>query len=338
MNPRPLGSAGAMALAESPRMTEQPNRQQLFEDLANARRELMRSLMYLSEQEAVQSSVNGDWSARDMISHVTARECTVFAAVQHLADDGDPHFPDPLDEQVFNRAAVQRRREFALHDVVDELDSIRRQIVRYTRKMLNPELYGEHSVRATGESKSLAHVLQELVEHDYRHASDMWRWRASAGVLHRAEFRYVITSQRNQFMNALGGLFEQDMMEVEVCGYWTAKDVMAHILSWDEEVLRTAVHWTEARPWQDEALYDDEWNEQEVAKRSRMGVVDLADGLATSHRHLVQFFDQATDEHLAAMSTAPWGERMSLVSFLYEMALHDGVHRPNLEGMRRRWR
>ncbi len=40
-------------------LTDQINRQQLFEDLANARRELMRALLFLSEQEAMLPGVHG---------------------------------------------------------------------------------------------------------------------------------------------------------------------------------------------------------------------------------------------------------------------------------------
>jgi uncharacterized damage-inducible protein DinB len=316
-------------------MTEHSNRQQLFEELINARRELMRSMMFLSEQEALACGGSDDWCVRDVISHVTALECTALAAAQHLVEEGDPHFPDPLGEHEFNRVAVRRRRDLALGDVVDELEGTRRQVLRYTRKMLNNELYGQYPVRATGEFKSVADLLQSLVEHDYLHAAEIWRRRAQNGLLHRAEFRFIISNERNGFLNALGGMFEQDMFSVEVCGYWTVKDVMAHVLSWDEEILRTVEHWTVERPWQDGALYDDEWNEMEVAKRADLDVIALADGLATEHRRLLQAFDSLGDEELAATSVAPWGERMSLLSFLHEMALHNSTHRKDLETLRR---
>lgn len=315
-------------------MTEHGNRQQLFEDLTNARRELMRSLLFLSEPEAMACGGSDDWCVRDVISHVTARECTALAAAQHLVEEGDPHFPDPVGDQEFSRAAVRRRREFTLGDVIDELDGTRRQVMRYTRKLHNNELYGDYPVRATGESKSVAQVLHDLVEHDYLHSAEVWRRRAQLGLLHRLEFRFVINDERNRFMSALGGMFEQDMFSVEVCGYWTVKDVMAHLLSWDEEILRTAEHWTAERPWQDGALYDDEWNELEVSQRAAMDVIELADGLTTCQRRLMQLFDQLTDQDLVTMSTAPWGERMSLLSFLYEMALHNSTHRANLEALR----
>lgn len=316
-------------------MTEPINRQQLFEDLINARRELMRSMMFMSEQEALACGGGDDWCVRDVMSHITARECTALAAAQHLVEEGDPHFPDPLGEHEFNRAAVRRRRDLALRDVIDELDGTRRQVLRYTRKMHNHELYSQFPVRATGEPRSVADVLRDLVEHDYLHAAEIWRRRAQNGLLHRLEFRYLINDERNRFLNALGGMFEQDMFSVEVCGYWTVKDVMAHMLSWDEEILRTVEHWTADRPWQHGALYDDEWNEAEVAQRAAMDVVELADGLATCHRRLLQAFDAMNDDALAATAVSPWGERMALISFLYEMSLHNSTHRKDLETLRR---
>lgn len=316
-------------------MNESINRQQLFEDLVNARRELMRSLLFLSEQEALACGGGGDWCARDVMSHITARECMALAAAQHLVEEGDPHFPNPLDDSEFNRLAVRRRRDLALADVIDELDGVRRQVLRYARKMHNQELYSPYSVRATGDSRSIADVLIGLVEHDYLHAAEIWRRRAENSLLHRIEFRFVINDERNRFMNALGGMFEQEMFSVEVCGMWTVKDVMAHMLAWDEEILRTAEHWTAERPWQHGALYDDEWNEMEVAQRADMDVIVLADGLATCQRKLMQLFDQMSDQDLTAMATAPWGERMSLLSFLYEMALHNSTHRKDLEALRR---
>ncbi|HSN73976.1 MAG TPA: hypothetical protein VL334_02655, partial [Anaerolineae bacterium] len=94
-------------------------------------------MMFLSEQEALACGGSDDWCVRDVISHVTARECTALAAAQHLVEEGDPHFPDPLGEHEFNRVAVRRRRDLSRGDVVDELEGTRRQVLRYTRKMLN---------------------------------------------------------------------------------------------------------------------------------------------------------------------------------------------------------
>lgn len=317
-------------------MSEPLSRHSLFEALYSARRELMRSLLFLSEEEATTIPVHADWCVRDVISHITARECVALAAIQHLRRDGNPEFRTALDDRRFNLAAIERRRDFSLGEVQDELDGIRRELTKQARKLMKHELFAEFEIGTTGQMQSVGGLLMTLAEHDREHAVDLWRWRAANGVLHRDRFRWVITSNREDFMNALGGLFEDDLLGVEVCGHWTVAQVMAHLLSWDEETYRTAQNWTGDRSWQAEALYDDDWNEAEVAKRAHLSIIELADGLTTTHRQIVQLFDSLSDEELATTANAPWGEPMALISFLYEMAQHDAVHTPDLQALRNR--
>ncbi|MDW8318845.1 MAG: DinB family protein [Anaerolineae bacterium] len=317
-------------------MSHSLNRQMLLQELQAARRELMRSLKFLNEKEATMLEFRPDWCVRDVISHITAVECTALAAAQHLVEDGNPEFHDPLDEREFNRQAIRRRREFALSEVMDELAGSRRQLFKLLRKVPEDDFYAPFPVGRTGTEKSLADVVAHIVAHDYEHAADIWQWRAATGLLKRERFRDVILLERRHFLDALTGLMEEDMVSIPVCGHWTVRDVMAHILSWDEEAYRTAENWTKERPWQEGALYDDEWNEIEVAKRRHMNVIDLADGLATYHRKWLRLFDQTSNADLVVMSTAPWGERMALISFFYEMASHDAVHTPDLRRLQQR--
>lgn len=312
------------------------NRQWLFEQVDFGRQELMRSLLFLEEDEALripvhESSSPPPWCVRDVISHIAARECTVLAAVQHMTDEGHPAFRDPVDDREFNLNAVARRQDLSLGDVIDELDGIRDQLRRQVRRLPNRELSALFPVGSTGREQSVADALLAMAEHDQVHAGHIWRWRVDRNLLRRAEFRDLVISAREALLSALGGLHEEDMATVEVCGHWTVMEVMSHILSWDEEALRTAEHWTGERPWQEGALYDDDWNAEEVARRAQLDSVALADGLTTYHRRWVQLFDRLGDEELAAMAVSPWGERMSLLSFYVEMAEHDMAHVPDLE-------
>ncbi|HRX03772.1 MAG: DinB family protein [Anaerolineae bacterium] len=315
-------------------MTDFPNRHQLFEELINARQELNRSLLYLTSEETRQPGIHAQWCVRDVMSHVTGREAAFFAAVRNLANDGDPCFPDPLDERQFNLAAIERRSDFSMAEVMDELDSLRQQIMKYLRKLPNQALFGAYEVRASGEWQSIADVLNATIAHDRVHADGIWQWRAAAGLLHWDQFRHQIARERHEFLNAIGGMHESEMISIETCGYWTVRDLMAHVLSWDEEIYRTVKHWTGDRSWQDGALYDDEWNEREVTQRAKLDVIDLADGLATWHRRILQFCDLQAPAALVAAARAPWGEPMSMLSLLYEMAAHDAVHRADIEAMR----
>lgn len=314
-------------------MSDLPTRPALVEEMTFARQELLRSLLFLSEREATEILLHGDWCVRDVISHIAARECTVLAAIRHLVEDGHAQFANPLDDRQFNLAAVERRRDLSLEDGIDELDGIRQSLLQHVRSVDGRQLYVQFPVGTGEEVRSVGQALAALAEHDYLHAAGIWRWRVANNMLYRDEFRYLFTTARGDLLNALGGLHEEDMLTEEVCGRWTVQEVMAHTLSWDEEALRTVKHWAEPRPWQEEALYDDEWNESEVSKRANLDVISLADGLATYHRRLVQHFDSLPDQELTAMAKAPWSEQMALISFYLDMADHDRSHAPDLEAL-----
>jgi len=177
-------------------------------------------------------------------------------------------------------------------------------------------------------------VINTTIAHDQVHADGIWQWRAAAGLLHLEDFRRHIMRERHEFLNAIGGMHESEMVSLDACGHWTVRDLMAHVLSWDEEIYRTVTHWTGERDWQDGALYDDEWNEREVNGRADLDVIDLADGLSTYHRRTLQFCDSAAPADLVVVARAPWGESMALLGLLYEMAGHDAVHRADIEAMR----
>jgi len=311
-------------------MSDQLTRQELFDRVYSARRELKRALMYISEQDAVGVPFHDDLCLRDVMSHITARECTTLAAVQHVIEDGNPEFRNSLNDRNYNLAAIARRREFTLRDVNDELEGIRRELTKHSRRLPNHLLFELFPVGSSRRKLSLADALLMLAEHDELHASNIWYWRADHDLLYRDRFRRVFTSKRDEFLNALGRMFENDMLATRVTGHWTVKDVMAHLLSWDEEAYRTAAHWVEERDWQLDVVYDDEWNEFEVARRAGIDVITLADGLAAYHQQMLKLFDSLSNEELVIRSTAPWGERMALISFLYEMAQHDAVHTPDL--------
>jgi hypothetical protein len=133
------------------------------------------------------------------------------------------------------------------------------------------------------------------------------------------------------FMDCLGKLTEEEITSSQVEGIWTVKDVVAHVWSWDDLAARAAREWLGPRQWQQDATYDDAWNEAQVADRSAMLLIPVVDGLTGAHRRLVHLLDTATDEALFQVAKAPWGDEMPLVDFFYEMAAHYAEHTTSLK-------
>lgn len=137
-------------------------------------------------------------------------------------------------------------------------------------------------------------------------------------------------------MDCLGQLTEEELTSTPVTGIWTVKDVLTHVWIWVEEAVETVKAWQNSRPWQEGVTYDDTWNEEQVAKRSALPLISVVDGLTGAHRRLMHQLDIATDEALAAIGSAPWGEKMPLVDFFYSMAEHYAAHTGDLKAYQER--
>lgn len=137
-------------------------------------------------------------------------------------------------------------------------------------------------------------------------------------------------------MDCLGHLTEEELTATPVVGVWTVKDVIAHVWSWLEEANQTVHDWHGPRPWQVGVVYDDAWNEEKVAERAGLPLITVADGITGAHRRLMHQLEVLSDEALAQVGRAPWGEEMPLIEFFYAMAQHYWAHVNDLKAYQER--
>jgi hypothetical protein len=152
----------------------------------------------------------------------------------------------------------------------------------------------------------------------------------------RDETWIALDSRHKCFMDCIGQLTEEELTTTPVCGVWTAKDVIAHVWSWLEEAVRTARAWHEDRPWQHDVVFDDAWNETQVADHSLLPLITVVESLTGAHRRLMHLLDTVSDEDLAEVALAPWGEQMSLLDFIHAMSEHYEEHAQSLRAFQDR--
>jgi hypothetical protein len=133
------------------------------------------------------------------------------------------------------------------------------------------------------------------------------------------------------FMDCLGQLTEEELTSAPATGKWTVKDVVAHVWSWLDEANQTVRAWQGARPWQVGVVYDDAWNEAQVASRNTLPLITVVDGITSAHRRLMHQLDVAEEEALTQIGKASWGEKMPLVDFFYGIAEHYTAHISDLQ-------
>ncbi len=147
----------------------------------------------------------------------------------------------------------------------------------------------------------------------------------------RDEVQATLDGNFKQLMDCLGQLTEEELTSTAIAGTWTVKDVIAHVWSWGDEASQTIKAWQKPRPWQEGVAYDDAWNESQVAARRALPLITVVDGITGAHRRLVHHLDLADDDTLAQVGRAPWGEDMTLLEFIDEMACHYAEHAKDLE-------
>ena len=146
----------------------------------------------------------------------------------------------------------------------------------------------------------------------------------------RAALRAFLERQQCNLMDSIAGMDEKALVATQVCGFWSMRDVLTHLLSWNEFGYLVLKDWPKAdpatlAPWLGDRDVD-EINAELMAARADLDMIAIADGLATYQRRMLRLFDQATDEQLASTGDFGWGEQGEMVRFMYSLALHDAEH------------
>ena len=105
------------------------------------------------------------------------------------------------------------------------------------------------------------------------------------------------------------GFSEEDQLLPGAVGKWSVKDLLGHIATWKDELVRVVERFQrsgEATSYGDEAAID-RFNEAEVEKRRRQSLSQAWDELRQSHQRLLEFLQGLPEEAYAPGTyTADW--------------------------------
>ncbi len=77
-----------------------------------------------------------------------------------------------------------------------------------------------------------------------------------------------LAESRRALHQALDGLSEEEMTQVQVEGVWTVKDVLRHIASWEEICLEPLRHYVDGGPFEVKVIEDYlAWNDEQAARK-----------------------------------------------------------------------
>lgn len=146
---------------------------------------------------------------------------------------------------------------------------------------------------------------------------------------------------RKEMLEALSGLGEEDLLRPNAVEKWSAKDLLGHIASWDEEVLRVIQAFAmQANPQFSYSISDRSdfavWNAEEVERRKDHTLEQARIEFENARRDLIQVVEGLTDQVLMRPKMTSWGKVRTGLELLDEITEHDLEHAKDVRSWRKK--
>lgn len=153
------------------------NRDQLLRDLEQARGKLHASYEELSDEQMTRLGAVGEWSVKDVLSHVTSWDEVLLPDLARIAVGDVPALASiDLEAANFdsaNAAIMSQRRDLPLGQVLRDLDIVRADVVAAVGRLPDSAL---------SEGQFGRPLLQITAAHDREHADAILRWRSQEAL------------------------------------------------------------------------------------------------------------------------------------------------------------
>lgn len=143
---------------------------------------------------------------------------------------------------------------------------------------------------------------------------------------------------RRTFLAAIDGLSQDEMLRPGAVGYWSVKDVLAHLTAWESELI-TALVWVEQKKRGAPGLVKidevDEWNAEQYhisASRPFQIIWEDFEGVA---KHLIAAIEVLDEDTLENNRRFSWMEGEALSYLIYDSAIwHEEEHAEEIRAWR----
>lgn len=296
-------------------------------DLERAFASLLRILALFEETEIESAHLPGGWTPKTVVAHVgfwdhvqTERMMAALAGPEAQA-----RIPWPTTDNNERAVADQER---AWDEVLTQATRARQRLVDFAAG-LTPEMLA--ATYAEGDrTLSIARLLDHMVKHVREHAGELFAYCGSLDRWGRDGWRAFLIRQQRNLLDAIGGMSEAWLVSERVSDNWTGRDLLAHVLCWEEYAWAVTKKWPapssqDLAPWFVPGEDEDQTNDRLMAEKIDHTLIDLLDWLTTYHRRTLRSFDSMSDEDLRSEGETGFG-RESFTGFLYGMAMHTAEH------------
>ena len=144
--------------------------------LAESRQALLQAIEGLSEEEMTQMQVEGVWTIKDVLGHITSWEEIYREPFRRYADGGPFEVEVIEDYLIWNDVEAARKRDVPLDAILDELATVRQGLVEAASRLSAGQW--KHRVPFSwGGQGTIAEVLDVFYRHELGHVRSIQQWR-----------------------------------------------------------------------------------------------------------------------------------------------------------------
>jgi len=151
-----------------------------LEDMVQSACERLNTLLAtLGEEQKTTPGVNGSWSVKDTLAHITAWQDLLPAPIQSWIAGQEPveFLPEFKTEDEVNESIYQQHKDRPLAEVEAAFQSSYRRAREAVESVSEETLNAP--VKSTSESRSASlwrYINGEICEHHEEHGNMIWRW------------------------------------------------------------------------------------------------------------------------------------------------------------------
>lgn len=141
---------------------------------------------------------------------------------------------------------------------------------------------------------------------------------------------------RAKLLQAIEGLSRRELTELPIYEGWTIKDVLAHVLGWDQRVLRTLPLMVQNRASEVPSVEVDEYNAESVAAWRERSLAELLVEVQSTHRQIVDMIASLDHKEIDTRRERH-GRIITIRSYVIDvMTDHEREHAAEIEQWRRK--
>ena len=310
-------------------------RKQLLARLAYERSYLLRQLIGLNQQ-TMEMPFNESGSIKDLLCHIAFWDAIHTDRLVKLVNgrfDEIAELNDDKNLAEVNRQIYEQHRYTSLETAVAMTLKERGGFIATLKNIPDDILHQQVKIDA-GHHISPRLWTKWRFRHDHLHAQELedWRQKQPAPTVRQIGPAYVLRAIylaiHHEFKTLVSLIAPKERETRPVCGTWSLKELVAHILDWEKLGVNGLQQLAEGQiPEFDRAITDfDAFNAGNVANRQAQSFAQIWREFENTRQELLYLLANLPDEALQRPFTAPWQQEITGYSWLIVWTHHEHEH------------